>query len=303
MYEPYVELAARLSALVGEGRKAVLFTPGAEGDRERGQDCARAYQALRGRRFSGGFHGRTLLALTMTASSPAYRQNFGPFASDVYHAPFPDDITAGPPRRPSGAGGAVRHRGDAGAGRRGRHRTGARRGRFVPAPPAFCGAARITRTVSASSWSPTKCRAGSGGPAGCSAISTRGSQPDLIVMAKSLAAGSAAVGGGRHGRDHGRAAARRTRRHLWRQPALLRIRARRARRVRGRGTVRAGRDDRDQIRAALLRLQARVPRIGDVRGLGAMLAIELVKDPATKEPDPEWRSGSSMARGIGDCCC
>ena len=41
------------------------------------------------------------------------------------------------------------------------------------------------------------------------------------------------------------------------------------------------------IRARMLDWQARWPRIGDVRGLGAMLAIELVRDPATKEPAPE----------------
>ena len=44
----------------------------------------------------------------------------------------------------------------------------------------------------------------------------------------------------------------------------------------------------DQIRGALLPLQARVPQIGDVRGLGAMLAIELVTDPVTKAPDAEF---------------
>ena len=43
-----------------------------------------------------------------------------------------------------------------------------------------------------------------------------------------------------------------------------------------------------QIRPALLALQARVPRIGDVRGMGAMLAIELVTDPATKDPDADF---------------
>jgi 4-aminobutyrate aminotransferase/(S)-3-amino-2-methylpropionate transaminase len=44
----------------------------------------------------------------------------------------------------------------------------------------------------------------------------------------------------------------------------------------------------DQIRSALLRLQAGAPQIGDVRGLGAMLAIELVSDRATKEPDADF---------------
>jgi len=43
----------------------------------------------------------------------------------------------------------------------------------------------------------------------------------------------------------------------------------------------------EQLRAALLRLQARVPQIGDVRGLGAMLAFEMVVDPASREPDAD----------------
>jgi len=43
----------------------------------------------------------------------------------------------------------------------------------------------------------------------------------------------------------------------------------------------------DTIRARMLAWQDRFPEIGDVRGLGAMLAIELVRDPATKDPAPE----------------
>ena len=40
--------------------------------------------------FDGAFHGRSFLALAMTASNAAYRQNFGPFPAGVYHAPYPD---------------------------------------------------------------------------------------------------------------------------------------------------------------------------------------------------------------------
>ena len=93
MYEPYVELAARLSALVGSAdtHKAVLFTTGAEAI-ENAVKIARAHTRRSGViAFNGGFHGRSLLALTMTASSPADRQNFGPFAADVYHTPYPDE--------------------------------------------------------------------------------------------------------------------------------------------------------------------------------------------------------------------
>ena len=90
MYDGYVTLAERLAALVGgPPRKTLLVTTGAEAT-ENAVKIARAHTNRPGViAFSGGFHGRTLLALTMTASNPGYRQNFGPFASDVYHVPFP----------------------------------------------------------------------------------------------------------------------------------------------------------------------------------------------------------------------
>ena len=55
------------------------------------------------------------------------------------------------------------------------------------------------------------------------------------------------------------------------------------------------------VRARMLDWQARWPRIGDVRGLGAMLAIELVNDPATKAPAPELAAAvidEALQRGL-----
>src|SRR4029079_11421178 len=57
----------------------------------------------------------------------------------------------------------------------------------------------------------------------------------------------------------------------------------------------------ESIRARMESWEQRWPRIGDVRGLGAMLAIELVKDPATKEPDPDLAEavvGAALQRGL-----
>src|SRR5579864_1761783 len=101
MYEPYVALAERLCSLVdlGEPGKAIFLTTGAEAI-ENAVKIARAYtkrQAVVA--FTGGFHGRTLLALTLTASGHSYRQNFGPFAPEVYHVPFPYEYRGWSARR------------------------------------------------------------------------------------------------------------------------------------------------------------------------------------------------------------
>ena len=109
--------------------------------------------------------------------------------------------------------------------------------------------------------------------------------PDLITTAKGIAGGLPL--GGRHGprRDHGCLARRRPRRHLRRQPDRVRRGARRHRGLRERRPDRAReRDRRASSRTRLTALQAADPRIGDVRGHGAMIAAEFV-DPATGEPD------------------
>ena len=86
-YDVYVDLAARLNQLVGKGvpHKTVFVTTGAEAV-ENAIKIARAHTNRSGViAFRGGFHGRTLLGM-----SQPYRQNFGPFAPDIHHVPFPD---------------------------------------------------------------------------------------------------------------------------------------------------------------------------------------------------------------------
>ncbi len=79
MYEPYVELASRLARIVGNApHKAILFTTGAEAI-ENAVKIARAHTKRSGVvAFQGGFHGRTLLSLTLTASSPVVQPHFRP---------------------------------------------------------------------------------------------------------------------------------------------------------------------------------------------------------------------------------
>ena len=289
MYEPYVELAARLCGLVGGERKAVLFTTGAEAI-ENAVKIARAHT----RRsaviaFSGGFHGRSLLALTMTASSPAYRQNFGPFASDVYHAPFPDEYRGWTPDKAIGAleelfstevmpeqVAAVVIEPELGEGG------------FIPAPAAFLQRLRALTQRHGIVLVADEVQSGFGRTGKMFGYQHSDIEPDLVVMAKSLAAGlplSAVVGnaaimdaplpgglGGTYGGNPLACAA---------ALAVLDI-------FESEGLVARAAAIGAQIRPALLALQARVPRIGDVRGMGAMLAIELVTDPATKDPDADF---------------
>jgi 4-aminobutyrate aminotransferase/(S)-3-amino-2-methylpropionate transaminase len=94
MYEPYLELAERLNGIAPgpSVKKTLLLTTGAEAT-ENAVKIAREYT----RRpaviaFRHGYHGRTLLALSMTGKDEPYKQHFGPFCTDVYHAPFPHDL-------------------------------------------------------------------------------------------------------------------------------------------------------------------------------------------------------------------
>ncbi len=93
-YEPYVELCERLNRLApGPGpKKTLLMTTGAEAV-ENAVKIARAFTRRSGViAFSGGFHGRTLMALALTGKVAPYKAGFGPMPGEVYHAPFPNAL-------------------------------------------------------------------------------------------------------------------------------------------------------------------------------------------------------------------
>ena len=93
-YENYVELAERLNALVpGKGPKKTIFaTTGAEAV-ENAIKIARHYT---GRpavvAFAGGFHGRTFMGMALTGKVQPYKAGFGPMMNDVWHLPFPNPL-------------------------------------------------------------------------------------------------------------------------------------------------------------------------------------------------------------------
>ncbi|WP_276912984.1 4-aminobutyrate--2-oxoglutarate transaminase [Aneurinibacillus aneurinilyticus] len=99
MYEPYIELAERLAKLApGDHEKQVLFLNSGAEAVENAVKIARKYTKRQGVVvFSRGFHGRTLLTMTMTSKVKPYKFEFGPFAPEVYKAPYHYEY-----RRPEG---------------------------------------------------------------------------------------------------------------------------------------------------------------------------------------------------------
>jgi 4-aminobutyrate aminotransferase/(S)-3-amino-2-methylpropionate transaminase len=90
-YEPYVRLAERLNALAPgkTPKKTVFFTTGAEAV-ENAVKIARSYTKRTGIiAFKGAFHGRTMLTMAMTGKVVPYKAGFGPFPGEVYHMPLP----------------------------------------------------------------------------------------------------------------------------------------------------------------------------------------------------------------------
>ena len=90
-YEPYVELAERLNALAPVARpaKTILFSTGAEAV----ENAVKIARAATGRSaviaFSGAFHGRTFMAMSLTGKTAPYNSGFGDLPGPVYRVPFP----------------------------------------------------------------------------------------------------------------------------------------------------------------------------------------------------------------------
>jgi 4-aminobutyrate aminotransferase/(S)-3-amino-2-methylpropionate transaminase len=286
-YQPYFDLTARLCALMGPApHKAVLFTTGSEAI-ENAVKIARAHTrrpAVVG--FTGGFHGRTLLSISLTAASVTYRQNFGPFAPEVYHVPFPNEYRGITTRQsldalrrlfetevPTTQVAAVIVEPQLGEGG------------FVPAPADFLPALRDLTRQHGIALIVDEIQSGFGRTGRMFGFEHSGIDPDIVTIAKSLAGGlplSAVVGkadvmdapepGGLGGTYAGNPIA------CAAALAVLDV-------FESEGLVARAARLGSRIRTRLQDLQRDVPQVGDVRGLGCMLAVELVKDPVSKEPD------------------
>lgn len=92
-YEGYIELAEKVNALVpGDfAKKTAFFTTGVEAVENAIKIARYATQRPHIISFNNSFHGRTLLGITLTAKVNPYKKGFGPLAPNVYHSPFPNE--------------------------------------------------------------------------------------------------------------------------------------------------------------------------------------------------------------------
>ena len=303
-YEVYAELSERLLALApfSGPAKAAFFNAGTEAV-ENAVKFARAYTgrpAVIG--FEGGFHGRTMLSLSLTSKTHPYKAGLGPFAPEVYRVPFPNSY-----RGPSAAealealtrafatvvaGETVAAivvepvQGEAG---------------FIPAGAEFMRGLRSICDEHGIVLVCDEVQSGFARTGRFFAVEHFGVEPDLITVAKSIAGGLplsgvlgkaeimdapalGGVGGTFVGNPVAQAAA----------VAVLDV-------IEDEGLVERSAAIGETMRARMESWQSRWPSIGDVRGLGAMLAIELVEDPQTKAPATELAARvqeEALVRGL-----
>jgi 4-aminobutyrate aminotransferase/(S)-3-amino-2-methylpropionate transaminase len=303
-YEVYVTLAERLLAVTPftGPAKAAFFNAGAEAV-ENAVKFARAYTMRPAViAFEGAFHGRTLLALTLTSKTHPYKAGLGPFAPEVYRVPFPNEyrgisaadaldaieraFTTQVARETVAAIVLEPVQGEAG---------------FIVPPREFVQGVREICDREGIVLIADEVQTGFGRTGRMFAIEHFDVEPDLITVAKSIAAGlplsavlgkaaimdapgDNAVGGTYVGNPVAQAAAL----------AVLDV-------FEDEGLVERAGHIGETIRSRMVDWQSRFPQIGDVRGLGAMLAIEFVRDPATKEPAPELAlrvAEAALERGL-----
>ncbi len=303
-YESYIALAEKLNALTpGDHEKKTLFlTSGAEA-LENAVKIARAYTKRRGViTFNGSYHGRTNLTMAMTGKVMPYKASFGPFPADIYYAPFPnalhgvsveqslqalemlfkvaieaDQVAAIALEPVQGEGG------------------------FYIAPPEFLQALRKLCDQHGILLIVDEVQSGFGRTGKLFAIEHSGVVPDLITMAKSLAGGfplSAVVGraeimdaphpGGLGGTYAGSPIA------CAAALAVLEV-------IEAENLLERSNRIGERLVKRFSAMADRFECIGDVRGLGGMVAIELFKDASRNQPDTELTKalvGKAAEKGL-----
>jgi 4-aminobutyrate aminotransferase / (S)-3-amino-2-methylpropionate transaminase / 5-aminovalerate transaminase len=288
MYEPYVDVCRRLAELSpcrGVEQKSLLLNSGAEAV----ENAVKIARAATGRPavvvFDRAFHGRTLLAMTMTSKVVPYKRGFGPFAPEVYRAPAPypyrgvttDDAIAGLEALfksdvdPKAVACVVLEpvQGEGG---------------FVTMPRDFPPRLRELCDRHGILYVDDEVQSGIARTGPVWAIEHYGVEPDLLVSGKSLGGGlplaavtgrsevvDAVAPGGLGGTFGG-------------NPVACAAAVAVLDEVVTDSFQRRARELGERIREALDGIASRVGAVGEVRGLGPMLALELVEDHETKAP-------------------
>ena len=296
-YEGYIAVAEHLNRLTPGSyeKRSALFNSGAEAV-ENAIKIARAYTHKTAVvAFDHAYHGRTNLTMALTAKSMPYKSGFGPFAPEIYRAPLSYPYRAGLIDKEWATNGEL-------AAERALtvidKQIGAANlaaviiepilgeGGFIVPAPGFLPTLRSWCTENDVVFIADEVQSGFGRSGAMFACEDEGIEPDLIVTAKGIADGlplSAVTGraeimdaphvsglGGTYGGNPVACAA-----------ALATIET-----IELDGLLDRAKHIETVMKDKLHRMQADDDRIGDVRGRGAMIAVELVKS-GTAEPDPE----------------
>ncbi len=297
MHPSYIELAEKLAEIApgNSPKKVFLVNSGAEAVENAVKIARVATQRPGVVAFTHAFHGRTHMALSLTAKAHPYKAAFAPHAAEIYRAQYPYRY-----RNPWGAKAEAEVAKKALAALKEQVTTVigeeqvaafliepvAGEGGFIPAPEAFLRGLRDYADKIGALWIDDEVQAGMGRTGAWWAVDHYGLEPDLVTSAKALSSGfplSAVIGkaevmdklgpgllGSTFGGNPTACAA---------ALATLQI-------IEDEGLLSRAGEIGDAARARLEQLQAKYQEIGDVRGLGPMIGLEFVKD-GDKTPNPE----------------
>jgi len=290
--EPYIELAERLNALApGDHAKKTMFANAGAEAVENGVKIARRFT---GRpaivTFDHAFHGRTLLGMSLTAKVMPYKQGMGPFAPEIYRLPF-----AYPYRWPSGPDACAeealayavdemhKHIGEENIAAVILEPIQGEGGFIVPAPGFVSGIAEFC-AANGIVFIADEIQSGMGRAGRWFAIEDEDVVPDIVLTAKSLGGGlpisavtgradimDAVHGGGLGGTYGGNPVA---------AAAALAV----LDKIEREGLLERSREIGETVMRRFHAWGATLGIVGDIRGRGAMCAMELVTDHTTKEP-------------------
>ncbi|MCY9693223.1 4-aminobutyrate--2-oxoglutarate transaminase [Paenibacillus alginolyticus] len=297
MYEPYVTLAEKLSQITpGQFPKKTMFLNSGAEAVENAVKIARKYTGKSGIvSFTRGFHGRTLLGMSLTSKVKPYKYKMGPFAPSIYKAQYPYPLY-----RPDGmsekeyASYCVRQFEDFLLTEAAPEELAAvimepvqGEGGFIVPPIAFVKGIYDICKKNGILFIADEIQTGFGRTGTMFASEHFDIEPDLITMSKSIAAGMpisavtgraevmdapspGEIGGTYGGSPLGCAAALAVIEKIEREQLVER-----------------SRQIGQTIHRYFIGLQQRVPLVAEVRGLGAMFAVEFI-DPETKQPAKEF---------------